>query len=215
MNIVIGTINGERMKILCIFVVGIVGSNYPMKKVSSEPFPMTLSEHHLNLNIMQKEIWKDIEGYEELYRVNPNGRVRGIKRGKDLAHANNGYYKFVGLCKNGKSKYMYVHRLVALSFIPNPKNKPEVNHIDGDKSNNYVDNLEWCTTKENCSHAVKTGLRNHKGEKNIKAVLTAQEVIAIRQVNYNKISQARIARIYGVYYTAISKIIYRKTWKHI
>jgi len=67
-------------------------------------------------------------------------------------------YPIVYLRKNGKSHVLTVHRLVATAFIPNPDNKPQVNHIDGNKTNNYVDNLEWCTNSENMDHAIRMGL---------------------------------------------------------
>ena len=94
-----------------------------------------------------------VDGFEGLYSVNKNGSV--------FSHVNNNYvkenqsdgrYKRVGLAKNGIVKKYFVHRLVALSFIPNPLNKPTVNHIDGNKFNNHVDNLEWATMRENIRH---------------------------------------------------------------
>lgn len=111
---------------------------------------------------MKKEIWKDIKGYEGLYQVSNIGRIKSFKRNESIMQPNDngkGYLQ-VGLTKNGKRSYFKIHRLVAEVFIPNPDNKPEVNHIDGNKKNNTVENLEWCTTKENCQHRQKTGLGN-------------------------------------------------------
>lgn len=101
------------------------------------------------------EIWKDIAGYEGLYQISNYGNIRNSK-GRLLKYYENhkGYYK-VGLNKNGKNSKFRVHRLVAQMFIPNPHEYPQVNHIDGNKQNNNVTNLEWCTNTENQIHAVK------------------------------------------------------------
>jgi len=109
-----------------------------------------------------KEIWKDIKGYEGHYRVSTEGRVRSLKR-KDNTGRNFkgrvlklifrcGYFG-VGLCKNGKVKTFYVHRLVAISFISNSDNKSCINHKNGIKTDNRIENLEWCSQKENVKHA--------------------------------------------------------------
>lgn len=111
-----------------------------------------------------KEIWKDIVGYERLYQISNLGRVKslnynGTKKEKVLKPTlnDNGYY-VVYLYKNKRRKTIRVHRLVAETFISNSKNKPQVNHKDGNKQNNGVENLEWCTNQDNVRHAVKNGL---------------------------------------------------------
>lgn len=109
---------------------------------------------------MENEIWKDVEGFEN-YQISSYGRVKSLnfnkesilKPGKD----GRGYY-VVCLSKNKIRKTLRVHRLVSKAFLPNPENKPEVNHINGSKSNNKVTNLEWVTSKENIQHAYKNGL---------------------------------------------------------
>lgn len=109
------------------------------------------------------EVFKDVKGYEGLYRVSNLGNVLGIKHNKLLSQKTNKYgYKEVNLFKNRKGKSITVHRLVAQTFIPNNDNKPQVNHIDGDKANNVVNNLEWTTNNENMLHASTTGLRDNK-----------------------------------------------------
>ena len=117
------------------------------------------------------EIFKEIEGYEGLYAVSNYGHIKSLPR-KIFNHKgfwnreeriikpekdSKGYLR-VSFCVNGKSHTFKVHRLVAQAFIPNPECKPQVNHIDGNKQNNNVENLEWCTNQENQIHAVKTGL---------------------------------------------------------
>ena len=108
------------------------------------------------------EIWKDIEGFEGLYKVSNLGRIKSLnyrctKKEKLLKHGSDkdGYLN-VKLCKEGKVKSRSVHRLVAQAFIPNPDNKPEVNHKDEDKTNNKVENLEWVTSKENINYGTRT-----------------------------------------------------------
>lgn len=109
------------------------------------------------------EIWKDIPGYEGYYEVSTEGNVRSVDRiincpwgnvykakGKPKAICKDKYgYLHVCLSKEGKKSYPPLHRLVALAFIPNPYGKPCVDHIDGEKTNNKVGNLQWCTIKEN------------------------------------------------------------------
>lgn len=117
-----------------------------------------------------QEIWKDIEGYEGLYQASNLGQIKSIQY---FNHANNksytrnkilkpiinekGYYR-VDLYKERKSKRFRIHRLIAKTFIPNPNNFPEVNHINGNKKDNCINNLEWCTHKHNMKEAYKLGL---------------------------------------------------------
>lgn len=102
---------------------------------------------------MTEEIWKDVVGYEGLYKVSNLGNVYSNYVHRSLKQGNHrDGYKFVILNKSGKSKYMSVHRLVATAFIPNQDNLPEVNHKDEDKTNNCVDNLEWCNYSYNATY---------------------------------------------------------------
>lgn len=102
------------------------------------------------------EEWKAVPGYEGLYEVSNKGNVRNVRRNTLLRLQKNQGYIRVWLYKNGIQAGLRVHRLVAQAFIPNPDNLPEVNHIDEDKTNNRVDNLEWCSRKYN----VNFGTRN-------------------------------------------------------
>lgn len=108
-----------------------------------------------------QEIWKDIPGYEGLYQVSNFGKVRNSHK-LILKYWKSWGYNYISLCKNNKSKKYRTHRLIAKAFIPNPKKYPYVNHIDGNKSNNNVTNLEWCTSQQNTIHAYKTGLMKTK-----------------------------------------------------
>ena len=123
----------------------------------------------MNKYIKEEEVWKDVSGYEGYYQVSTNGRVRSVDRiscggrnnskryryGVVLKQLDNKGYKLVNLYKEGRAKKVIVSRLVAETFIDNPGNKPEVNHIDEDKENNSVTNLEWVTPKENSNHGTR------------------------------------------------------------
>lgn len=116
---------------------------------------------------MEKEIWKDVVGYEGLYKVSNTGKVfslerHGTKNRLMCAHDNGkGYYR-VKMSKNDISKSHMLHRIIAEAFIPNLENKKCVNHINGNKKDNRIENLEWCTHSENVNHAIRTGLKKIK-----------------------------------------------------
>jgi hypothetical protein len=128
-----------------------------------------------NLIISTEEIWKDIPGYEGKYKISNYGKVVSYSWTRFFGtdnkaridypeiqkkiHINKDGYPVVGLSIKGKEKKFRVHKLVALTFIPNPENKPEVNHKDANKQNNHVNNLEWATHQENMDHCFALGLR--------------------------------------------------------
>ena len=105
--------------------------------------------------MIEIEEFRDIPGYEGMYEVSNLGRVKNVETGRILKPGKDRYgYLKVVLCKNGTRKTIKVHRLVALTFLPNPNNYPEVNHRDEDKTNNTVDNLEWCTRDYNNNYSL-------------------------------------------------------------
>ena len=122
-------------------------------------------------------------------------------------------YLYVNLCKGGKPKNFFVHRLVALCFIPNPENKPEINHIDGHPLNNHVSNLEWCTRSENVQHAFDTGLMP-QGEDNLKALLSNEQVRYIRE-NPKGLTGRQLAEKFDVDKRTISLIQLGKIYKAV
>lgn len=167
------------------------------------------------------EIWRDIEGYEGLYQVSNLGRVRSLKathpRVLKLKSEKDGYL-VASLYKKGV-KYPVVHRLVAKAFIPNPENKCTVNHIDGDKKNNRVENLEWATHKENLEHALETGLRPPiAGTHSHFAKLNEDEVRYIRS-HYKKSCKeygARaLARKFNISQESVVRIVKRQTYRNV
>lgn len=112
----------------------------------------------------QEEIWKPIEGYEGRYEISNLGRVKSFYREETILKPTtsfNGYYR-LSIRINKTRKTIKVHRLVAKAFIPNPNNYPQVNHIDGNKKNNNLNNLEWCNSKMNIRHAYEIGLKKRK-----------------------------------------------------
>ena len=109
-----------------------------------------------------QEIWKPIEGYEGLYEISNLGRLRNSKGVIKKSQSNGNGYKKVFLYRGGKGKRFFVHRLVAKAFIPNPENKPCVNHIDESRDNNVASNLEWVTQSENAMHGTSP-IKMHNG----------------------------------------------------
>lgn len=114
-----------------------------------------------------QEIWRDIEGFVGHYKVSNKGRVKSLcGTPKILSQkTSNCGYKQAHLSKNNKAKRYSVHRLVGKAFVDNPRNKPQINHKNGDKTDNRAENLEWCTASENQLHAFSTGLAPRTSEK--------------------------------------------------
>lgn len=182
---------------------------------------------------MEKEIWEDIIGYEGLYMVSNLGRVKALERKVSIANKKSPYktqqltehikkptlsrgYLRLGLCKNGKIHRFQVHRLVALSFILNPENKSQVNHINGIKTDNRVVNLEWATQSENMKHAFEIGLQELKGEKHPMHKTTEKVVREMRSKFVpNVYTINMLAEEYGLSMYCVRDIVYNQRWKHI
>ena len=174
-------------------------------------------------------IWKDILGYEKLYKVSNTGKIESAGRlvevevkhrykyDRIVGHVelqprpNKKGYLRVCLSKNKKKKDLYVHRLVAEAFIPNPENLPEVNHKDGDKTNNNDWNLEWTTHKNNQQHASETKLIA-SGEK--KSNYTLEEVTKMREMYSEVKSYSKVAKFFNGNYFTIRAIIKKINWKN-
>ena len=142
-----------------------------------------------------EEEWRDIRSYEGLYQVSNLGNVKSFNNRiknknpmilKQTIDRKNGYLT-VSLSKNGKKKIHRVHKLVASIFIDNPNNYPVINHKDGNKLNNCVDNLEWCTYKQNIIHSWKNGL-SHISEEHKQII---SKTAKVRWENYRKLKMWR------------------------
>lgn len=177
------------------------------------------------------EIWKDISGFEGKYQVSNLGNIKSLYRIKERR----GYgkivipervlnppvdtvgYKRLYLYGDGFKKRDMVHRFVAKAFIPNPENKPEVNHKNGIKTDNRVENLEWATVSENRIHAFANKLQVPlKGTELPHAILKENDVLEIRKAwNTGKFFQKELAKMYNVSRGCIYGIVKNKNWRHI
>lgn len=165
--------------------------------------------------------WKDINGFEGIYLISDHGEVMSYKKLRPMILKNRvnafGYYH-VSLRKNGKGIEKLVHRLVAEHFIDG-KSKETVNHIDGNKINNHVSNLEWATREEQMTHAYKNNLKTPvRGHTNGNSVLTEKEVIEIRSIYKSRSKEygmRALARKYNVSESTIDKLVRNKTYKEL
>ena len=182
------------------------------------------------LKIVNEE-WKDIEGQEGYYMISNLGRLKTIDR---VITKSNGFeYKLKGrvikthidkdngyerttLPVDGRRKTAFIHRIVAKAFIPNPENKATVNHKNSIRSDNRVENLEWCTYKENTLHAKNKGrLKQPKGVNHVRAKLKESNIQEVYDLYKKGLSKSEIGRRFGISAGAVYHIVHRKTWKHV
>lgn len=149
------------------------------------------------------------------YQIDETGIIIGVLGSILKSAPSHRGYLHVTLYKDGKAFTRNVHRLVAETFIPNPLNLSEVNHKNGNKTDNRVENLEWCSHSENIRHALTTGLiKQPVGDLSLNSKLKEFQVREIRALS-GKLSQYKIASLYGVTRGCIQQIINRTVWKHI
>lgn len=175
-----------------------------------------------------EEIWKDVNEYEGLYQVSNLGRIKSLEGKKIvflkhlskekilIVKKNRCGYLYVGLSKDLKRKSYTIHRLIAKAFIQNPDNKLTVNHINGIKTDNRVENLEWNTSTENVYHKNNILGKHCRGENSGMSKLTEKDVLEIRSkyIPY-KYSTTKLGEEYNVHNSTICSIINNKIWKHI
>lgn len=172
----------------------------------------------------EQEVWMVVEDYPD-YMVSNLGRVKSMKRGRELIlkgrlrkklSIRHLPYVRVVLYRDNMANGKLIHRLVANAFIPNPDKLPQVNHLDGDVSNNYVSNLEWATPSSNVIYSLNTfGRKERLGESNNKSKFTKEQVQEVRRLYPEIKSQRKLAKMYNVCQTAIKQIVNNQTWKHI
>ena len=168
---------------------------------------------------MNKE-WRDIPGYEGLYQASSMGEIRSLPRnttgGRIMKpQINNSGYARVSITM-GKSKYLYVHHLMALAFIGSRPEGHDVNHINGDKLDNRAINLEYVTRTENMRHARRLGLQDNRGEKHYASKLDRETVIAIRKAhNLCGVSAEEMAVNLGVSPRTVKDALIGLTWRHV
>lgn len=185
------------------------------------------------MQLIVSEQWKSINGFEGKYEVSNQGRVRTVERTvphgltgtqfvpsrirKLRQNIGNGYIECP--LKTGspdrRTKFVYVHRTVIEAFTgPSPASDSQVNHKDGNKRNNCIDNLEWSTPLENTRHAISNGLTNNCGEMNSMARLNKSQVLEIVSLK-GKLSSSQIGRLYGVTSSAVLAIFRGKNWSRV
>lgn len=183
----------------------------------------------------KNEIWKDIPNFEGFYQASDMGRIRSLDRNihkkvKEkifdtsrsgrvfrLRYKKSRRYISIRLSKNGKTNSYALHRLIAITFISNPDNFPQVNHINGIKSDNRAENLSWTNNSENVKHAISMGLnKSVVGENHGSSIFKNEDVLEIRELySTGNYSYREIAEKFKVKTGRIFEIIKRKTWKHI
>lgn len=178
----------------------------------------------------RQEEWEPVRSFEDFYEVSSLGRVRSLDRtitrrdgatkrfkGRILSSAkHNSGYRSVTLAKEGVNKSFLVHRLVAEAFLPRAPYHEEVNHKDGNKTNNAVENLEWCSRSENIQHSIKIGLFTKLvGSQKPASKLTERDVVEIRRHLESGMLVREVAARFGVSTAPISCIKHGKAWTHV
>lgn len=173
---------------------------------------------------MEQELWMPIKGYEGLYAVSNKGRIKSFNisnyRNRELIMSpilHKTGYEIIGLTKKGKQRLFRLHRLVALHFCKKEDGCNVVNHLNGVKTDNKSENLEWTTVSGNTKHSFKMGLQKPRvGEESTSAILSKKEILEIRsKYEAGGYTHLELSNIFCVSRTNISLIVNRKRWSHI
>ena len=167
------------------------------------------------------EMWKDVINYYGKYIISSNGVIKSVARKNRLndkikkQRKDKDGYMIVNLHSDGKTKTLKVHRLLAEAFIYNPLNKPQVNHINGIKNDNRLQNIEWATQSENMQHSYDNGLTKASvGEKNGNSKLTTKDVEDMKKLR-KFMTYQELANVFSVSICQAHRIINNKRWKHV
>lgn len=169
-----------------------------------------------------EKIWKTIPKYSR-YKASSDGEIytpnwKGGKTGKVMKPAvdSNGYMRTMLVDDEGRTRTIKVHRIIAQTFIENPDELKEVNHLNGNKADNRVENLDWVSHQQNIRHSFDNGLQNNRGINNPFSKLTERDVLEIRAKFKPRIyGRKELALEYNVKQTTIKDVILRKSWNHI
>ena len=193
-------------------------------RIDSAYFTIMKDENFwLALEDLPHEQWRNVSGYEEHYQISNLGRVKSLKRGRQKILKVRFYrdeeYLAVELFMHSKSKIIKIHRLVAEVFVPNPDGKPQVNHVDGNKLNNRMSNLEWVTVSENIRHAYYTGLIKKKsGCEHPDAKFTEEQIRYIRKVYKpfdKEFGMNALSRKFNTGLSTICRIVNGESYKNV
>lgn len=183
-------------------------------KIDRQDIPGKPEEEFKQLKYNDVYTYYIISSYGRIFSFNYGGTKNKLKEMKPKFTDN---YVHITVCVNEKKKDCMIHRLVGFAFISNPDNKKEINHINGKKHDNHVWNLEWCTRKENDTHAWENNLKHPRfGEDVVTSKFTEKQVIKVcKNLSKNKKSLKEIANCTGVDYEMVRAIKDRRAWKHV
>lgn len=159
---------------------------------------------------MEKDEWKDVPGYEGTYEIHNSGVVMNSRLMRVRSRIGTLGYEVIALQKNGVKGMYYLHRLLALAFIPNPQGKPQVNHIDENRSNNDLSNLEWVTARENINHSLHKFKRGSASKNSKLKEDEVQEILTL--IAEGEHTYKQIAAKFGVKDVTISAIKNGRSW---
>jgi len=168
-----------------------------------------------------KEVWENIDGYFGRYQCSPCGKIRSVDWRDSRGHLRKGKILKQQKESNGYLQVRFYdaaflsHRIIAKAFLPKIDGKDFVNHKNGIKTDNRLENLEWVTKSENSKHSFLIGTQCNKGENHPANKLKLQDVITMRESNKNGVSAYQLSKLYNISYTQAKDIVKKRSWKHV